>query len=114
MKRRDFLLSMGCGCCGVFLSSCVKAPITERNQLSFYPESLINSQAEVAYKRLKDRMKISADVQKTNEVKKISEDLINSLNSYYKKIKQPNPTEGFKWEFVLIDDPTINAFCFPG
>ena len=114
MKRRDFLLSVSCGCCSVFLSSCVKAPITERKQVSFYPESLINSQAEVAYKRLKDRMKISADVQKTNEVKKISEDLINSLNSYYKKIKQPNPTEGFKWEFVLIDDPTINAFCFPG
>ena len=70
MKRRDFLLSVGCGCCSVFLSSCVKAPITERKQVSFYPESLINSQAEVAYKRLKDRMKISADVQKTNEVKK--------------------------------------------
>ena len=54
MKRRDFLLSVSCGCCSVFLSSCVKAPITERRQVSFYPESLINSQAEVAYKRLKD------------------------------------------------------------
>lgn len=114
MYRRQFLNLLGCGCCGFFLTSCTKTPITERSQVNFYPESLINSQAEVAYKRLKDRVKISTDTKKTNEIKKISDDLINSLNAYYKKIQQPNPTSAFKWDFVLIDDPSINAFCFPG
>ena len=49
INRRKFLELFGCTCCGVFTGSCSTVPITERKQLTIYPESVINSHAAKAY-----------------------------------------------------------------
>lgn len=114
MKRRNFLISAGCACCGLILPSCQTAPITGRKQVSFYPESFLNKQAENAYKRLVARSEISKDKVMTKEINDITKNIIRSIKIYYEKINQPNPTQGFNWEVTLIENETINAFCFPG
>ena len=55
MKRRDFLKYVGCGCCGFPLVSCSTAPITNRKQIAFMPESMINNQAAKAYSNFKKK-----------------------------------------------------------
>jgi len=58
MKRREFLKYVGCGCCAFGLPSCSSAPITNRKQITFFPESVINSQAIKAYEQFKKKLKL--------------------------------------------------------
>ena len=51
MNRRKFLSYMGCGCCGLILSSCTTAPITERRQFKIIPEAKLNAQAAQIYEK---------------------------------------------------------------
>ena len=58
INRRKFLELFGCSCCGFLATSCGTVPITERKQLTIYPESVINNQAAKAYEKLKNSKKI--------------------------------------------------------
>ena len=58
INRRKFLELFGCSCCSVFTASCGTVPITERKQLTLYPESVINNHAAKAYAKLKNSKKI--------------------------------------------------------
>ena len=53
MNRRKFLNYIGCGCCGVVISGCSTAPITDRRQLKIIPESKLNAQAAQVYEKVK-------------------------------------------------------------
>ena len=61
MDRRDFI--SGClGCClSLALTGCTSTPVTNRKQLSIYPDSVINKQAALMYKRMIQRSKLSND-----------------------------------------------------
>ena len=60
ISRRKFLELFGCSCCGL-LTSCSTVQITERRQLSIYPESFINRQAAGAYINFKKKAKLITD-----------------------------------------------------
>ena len=54
ISRRKFLELFTGSCCGL-LTSCSTVPITERKQLTIYPESFINKQAAGAYMNFKKK-----------------------------------------------------------
>ena len=69
INRRKFLeLFSGCTC-GLLISSCTTAPITERRQLKLIPESKLNAQAEAIYEKIKEKEKMSDDKKTLNEIK---------------------------------------------
>jgi predicted Zn-dependent protease len=115
MKRRDFLKYVGCSCCGFSLTSCSTAPITNRKQITFMPESVINNKAAKAYENFKKKAKISKDIETLELIKSIGSKMEIAISSYFKMKKLKDPTENFKWEYVLVDDDkTLNAWCMPG
>ena len=60
ISRRKFLELFTGSCCGL-LTSCSTVPITERKQLTIYPESFINKQAAGAYMNFKKKAKLIKD-----------------------------------------------------
>ena len=36
------------------------------------------------------------------------------MKSFWPSKDNPKRVEGFEWEFNLVDDPTVNAWCMPG
>ena len=115
INRRKFLeLFTGCTC-GLIISSCTTAPITERKQLKLLPESTINRQAAQLYERVKSKTKLSTDKKQLNEIKEIGSRIENSVSSYFESIDQRDPTYNFQWEYILVDNDKIkNAWCMPG
>ncbi len=117
INRRKFLGFIGCSCGGFFLNSCATVPITERKQLSLYPESVINRQAAQAYDKLKNSKKIklinkSKDL---NNIIDIGNKISKSVSLFFKNQNQEDPTENFDWEYILIDNKKVkNAWCMPG
>ena len=114
MNRRKFITLSAATCCSMFLPSCSTNPVTDRRQLLIYPESFINKQSALFYKNFIRRSKISTDKKNTDLMKKIAGDMIKSIDIYFKKLKIPNPTLEYDWEYNLIDDAQVNAFCAPG
>jgi len=115
INRRKFLeVFTGCTC-GLLISSCSTAPITERKQLRLLPESTINRQAAQLYERVKSKTKLSTDKKKLDEIKTIGERIENAVSSYFQSINQRDPTYNFQWEYILVDNDKIkNAWCMPG
>ena len=59
INRRKFLGLIGYCTCGLIIPSCTTVPITERRQLSIFPESYINRQAAQLYENVKKKAKLS-------------------------------------------------------
>ena len=114
MNRRKFLAFSAASCCNFILPGCKTNPVTDRRQLLMYPESFINKQSAIFYKNFIRRSKISTDEKNIKLMKKIAKDMISSIDKYFIKTNLPNPTLGYKWEYNLIEDKQVNAFCAPG
>ena len=97
------------------LPSCTTAPITERKQLKLIPEASLNAKAAKIYEKIKNKEKLSDDQNKLNEIKEIGKRMEFSISDYFDKSNLADPTIGFDWEYILIDNDKIkNAWCMPG
>ena len=115
MDRRFFLQALGCGCLSLGISSCTTVPITDRRQLKLIPESKLNAQAAKIYEKVKEKEKLSDDINKLNEIKDIGKRIEYSISEYFERSNIKDPTTGFDWEYILIDNKKVkNAWCMPG
>ena len=117
INRRKFLELFGCSCCSVFTASCGTVPITERKQLTLYPESVINNHAAKAYAKLKNskKIKLITKGKDLENVKNIGKKIAESVSVLFQKQGTSDPTKNFDWENILIDNKKVkNAWCMPG
>ena len=117
INRRKFLELFGCSCCGILTSSCATVPITDRRQLTIYPESVINAQAAKAYEKLKNskKVKLIKKGKDLNNIIDIGDKISKSVSIFFKNQNLPDPTKNFTWEYILIDNKKVkNAWCMPG
>ena len=115
INRRKFLEIFGCCSCGLIISSCTTAPITERKQLKLLPEASLNRQAAQIYENVKRKTKLSDDKKQLDEIKEIGNKIENAVSIYFASINKKDPTYYFKWDYILIDNKKIkNAWCMPG
>ena len=68
INRRKFLGLFGCSFCSVILPSCSTVPITERKQLTIFPEAKINRQAAAAYEQFRSKTKLITKGKQLNEI----------------------------------------------
>ena len=115
IDRRKFLEIIGGCSCGLIISACATAPITERKQLRLLPESTINRQAAQLYERVKAKTKLSDDKEKLSAIKEVGSKIEDAVSSYFDSVNMPDPTNNFQWEYILVDNDKIkNAWCMPG
>ena len=115
MNRRKFLNYIGCSCGSLMINACSTAPITDRRQFKIIPEEKLNAQAANIYEKVKEKEKMSTDKKTLNEIKDIGKRMENSISEYFSNSSMEDPTIGFDWEYILIDDKKVkNAWCMPG
>ncbi len=87
-----------------FLAGCMgQTPVTERSQVILISPSEEMALGESSYKEFLSKAKISKDAKQTARIRKIGN-----------KIAKAADKKDFKWEFNLVEDKQINAFCLPG
>ena len=115
INRRKFLEVFGGCTCGLMISSCSTAPITDRKQLKLIPETTLNRQAAQIYENVKRKTKLSDDKKQLDEIKDIGSRIEESVSLYFDSKNIKDPTYNFQWEYILIDNDKIkNAWCMPG
>lgn len=97
------------------LSSCVRNAITGRSQLSLVSESDLQSMALSQYKSFLTSSKVvPAGNREADMVKRVGARVSAALKNYYTQKGLPNALDGYNWEFNLVENKEVNAWCMPG
>ena len=86
INRRKFLEIFGYCTCGLMITSCATAPITERKQLRLIPESTLNRQAAQIYENVKRKTKLSDDKKQLEEIKEIGSRIEEAVSLYFESM----------------------------
>ena len=98
----------------IFLIQCSKVPVTGRNQLDIVPNGEILALADASYKDFLSQNKASSDANKTAEVKRVGQNIANSVEKYMSDNGLKKELKGYNWEFNLVESNEKNAWCMPG
>lgn len=101
--RTARVLALGTGMGALVVVACAKVPYTERVQYNLVPNALMTSLGKTSY----------ADALQGQPVERKTDDS-KTLHTVGRHIAAAADEPDYAWEFALVDDPTINAWCLPG
>ncbi len=110
-KRFNLLLILS-----FLIISCSKNAITGRKQLTLLPETDLQTMASSEYSQFLSSNKVlSTSVNKDAEmVKRVGQRITKAVETYYNEKGMSKALIGYKWEYNLINDNAVNAWCMPG
>lgn len=94
--------------------SCSTVAITGRKQLNIIPDSEMLSMSFQQYDEFIRTNKLSADANNTSMVKRIGSNVQNAVQRYFTENNMADRLNGYNWEFNLVENPEVNAWCMPG
>jgi len=102
--------------CISLLASCSKNAITGRNQLALLSETELQSMASQEYRQFLNQNKVvsSTSSRDAEMVRRVGQRLVSAITQYYTQKGLAKELEGFQWEYNLVDDKAVNAWCMPG
>lgn len=100
--------------CLVSLTACSTVPITGRSQLNLIPGSSMMSMSLQQYDQFIKEHKVSTNQEQTQMVKRVGGKIQNAVERYFAEKGQSQRLADYKWEFNLVEDKQVNAWCMPG
>ncbi len=99
-----------------FAIACSRNAVTGRKQLSLVPESELQAQAVSQYQSFLSTAKVvnTSSSRDAEMVKRVGNRIANAITKYYTDQGKGNVLSGYKWEFNLVNDNQVNAWCMPG
>lgn len=96
------------------LTSCGSVPLTGRKQLLLVSDSEVLSSSLTQYNEYIKTAQKSKSSSQTAMVKRVGQKIADATEQYLKQVGMGSEVKNFSWEFNLIDDKQVNAFCMPG
>src|SRR5882724_6976375 len=94
---------------------CKTVPVTGRKQLNLVPNFMIQAMAFTEYDSvLMTSNVMPPDDQQTQLVIRVGTRIQKAVEDYMNQNGFSKDLKGFKWEYNLINENTINAWCMPG
>ncbi len=101
-------------CASAFLVQCSTVPITGRKRLNMVSDSKVLPASFAQYKGFLEKNKLSKDKAKTNQIKRVGKRISAAVDRFMRANGMVAEANSYKWEFNLVDDKTVNAWCLPG
>jgi predicted Zn-dependent protease len=98
----------------IVLVGCATVPLSGRRQLNLIPVSTINSMSFQQYDEFLNTHKLSKDKEKTEMIKRVGKNIQMAVEEYFAKNNMSQKLTDYSWEFNLVEDESINAWCMPG
>ena len=97
-------------------TACHKNSVTGRKQLGLFKEETLQQMALTEYKSfLSQNQVMSETVNKDAEmVQRVGGRIAKAITDYYTQKGLGKELEGYKWEFNLVNNKEVNAWCMPG
>lgn len=100
----------------IFISACTTNAVTGRKQLSLISESALQQEAVSQYRTFlsQNRVVSGSSSRDAEMVKRVGSRIASAISNYYRSQGKGNVLEGYNWEFNLVDNKDVNAWCMPG
>lgn len=95
-------------------AGCSEVAISGRKQLNFVPGSTMNSMSFKSYSEFLSQHKLSTNAGQTQMVKRAGARIQKAVEDYCAQNGIEDQLTGYEWEFNLVEDPNVNAWCMPG
>lgn len=101
-------------CLAFALAACSTVPITGRSQLNLIPGSSMISMSLQQYDQFLKEHKVSTNMEQTRVVKRVGARVQDAVERYFAASGLSGHLANYKWEFNLVEDKQVNAWCMPG
>ncbi|MGC4128167.1 MAG: M48 family metallopeptidase [Bergeyella sp.] len=105
---------LGVGAVSALLFACTTNPITGRKSIQIANNQELSTMAVQQYKQTLTQSKVVTGTSQATSVKNVGLRIKNAAENYYKNIGRTSDLANYQWEFNLIDDAQVNAWCMPG
>lgn len=110
--RRLFVILLLAG----VIYACSKVPVTGRKQINLVPDSEMNAMGLTSYKEFltENKAKVVTSGAQYELVNKVGRRIATAVEQYLKDNGMESSISNFNWEFNVVNDKTVNAWCMPG
>ena len=89
-------------------------PITGRKQTLMVSDGDMLSLSTQQYQQYMKTAKASTNATNTAMVRRVGQNLANAVTTYLQNNGYASELSNFAWEFNLVQDQSVNAWCMPG
>lgn len=100
----------------LFIAACTTNAITGRKQLSLFPESTLQAEAVNQYRSFlsQNRVVSPGNSKDAEMVRRVGNRIATAITTFYRSKGLASELEGYDWQFNLVQDDQVNAWCMPG
>lgn len=98
----------------LLLTACGSVPLTGRRQMLLVSDTEVISASLSQYNEYIKTAPLSTNKTKTAMVERVGKKIAAATESYLKQNGLGSEVANFQWEFKLVKDEQVNAFCMPG
>ena len=114
MKKLNVILVAMMATLMVSCGTTSQVPITGRQQTLMVSDGEVLSLANQQYQAFMKSAKLSTNSTNTAMVKRVGQKLATAVNTYLNNNGLSAEVKNFNWEFNLVQDKQVNAWCMPG
>lgn len=103
--------------CTAFIAlviACATNPITGSKTLNFVSNASLFPSAFQQYSSFLKENKVVTGTAEARRVENIGIKIKKAAEAYVKSLGHPEYLNGYEWEYKLVDDKAVNAWCMPG
>ncbi|MDH6534501.1 M48 family peptidase [Parabacteroides sp. 52] len=98
----------------LLLTGCSTVPLTGRRQVMLVSEQEVLTSSLSQYGEYMKTAKKSTSKTQTDQVVRVGKKIAAATEAYLKENGLAEEVKNFSWEFNLVQDQEMNAFCMPG
>ena len=109
-------LGMAALACSCFLFSCTQNALSGKKQLTMLPEAEVQSLASSQYNDFIRTHPVVSPKTNANAamVNRVGLNISKAVQRFYASRNNASVISGYNWEYNLVNDNAVNAWCMPG
>lgn len=111
---KSFVLVMAAALTFAACGTTQTVPVTGRKHNISVSDEQVLSLSNQEYQKFMASAKKSTNAAATARVQRVGRNLANAVETYLKNNGYASEVNNLKWEFNLVQDKQVNAFCMPG
>jgi predicted Zn-dependent protease len=96
------------------VEACKTNPFTGAKTLNFYPNSQIFPMAFAQYDQFLEENKVVDDNAEARMITEVGQRISSAAERWLTANGYPGYLKDYRWEYNLVQDNTVNAWCMPG
>ncbi|WP_281540699.1 M48 family metallopeptidase [Maribacter aestuarii] len=96
------------------VAACKTNPFTGQRTLNFYPNSQVFPMAFAQYDQFLQENKVITGTKESHMITKVGQRISSAAERWLSANGYPGYLSDYKWEYNLVKDETVNAWCMPG